>query len=355
MTQKSNTNNRVRELRISAGLTQAELAERAGISRTAVTAIEGKELAPSVVAALSLAKVLGTTVEILFTSESVSQHLTEWAWDTGDSKRLYWQAEVDGRNWLYPAESTPLLTPLPDGRFTGSESVASAFPASARQTLVLAGCDPAAGMLATEYGRATDYRLLALPRSSQEALTLIQEGKVHLAGLHYSTPEAPNQNVETVQDMLGSGFSLIRMASWEEGIVTSSNSRRRSVRGIVTSRLRWVGRETGSGARRCLDQLLEGRPAPRHVARNHRGVAEAVKSGWADAGICVQLTGVEAGLRFFRVQTEYFDLCCKTTFLDDPRLRELIRVLQSSSYRELVSSLPGYSVTGTGEVVTIQE
>ncbi|HQX53841.1 MAG TPA: helix-turn-helix domain-containing protein, partial [Planctomycetaceae bacterium] len=50
--------NRVRERRVERSLTQAQLADRAGISRTAVTAIEGANLVPSVVTALSLAAAL---------------------------------------------------------------------------------------------------------------------------------------------------------------------------------------------------------------------------------------------------------------------------------------------------------
>jgi putative transcriptional regulator len=47
-------------------LTQAELADRAGITRVSVNAIEGGRMVPSVLLALRLASVLGVTVEDLF-------------------------------------------------------------------------------------------------------------------------------------------------------------------------------------------------------------------------------------------------------------------------------------------------
>jgi putative transcriptional regulator len=52
-------------------LTQAELAERAGITRKSVNAIEAGHMVPSIILALKLAKVLGVSVEELFALETV--------------------------------------------------------------------------------------------------------------------------------------------------------------------------------------------------------------------------------------------------------------------------------------------
>lgn len=57
---------RLKEMRTAAGLTQAELAERAGVSRKTVNTVENGVFVPSTVLALSLARALGTTVEDLF-------------------------------------------------------------------------------------------------------------------------------------------------------------------------------------------------------------------------------------------------------------------------------------------------
>jgi putative transcriptional regulator len=51
------------------GLTQAELAERAGVTRKSVNAIEAGHMVPSTLLALKLAKVLGVTMEELFAIE----------------------------------------------------------------------------------------------------------------------------------------------------------------------------------------------------------------------------------------------------------------------------------------------
>ena len=58
--------NSVQEHRHDAGLTQEELAAKAGVTRQTVIAMEKGNYAPSVALALKLAKVLKTTVEDLF-------------------------------------------------------------------------------------------------------------------------------------------------------------------------------------------------------------------------------------------------------------------------------------------------
>ena len=58
--------NRLREAREAAGLTQAELAERIGVSRKTVNTVENGVFIPSTVVALRLASALGCNVEELF-------------------------------------------------------------------------------------------------------------------------------------------------------------------------------------------------------------------------------------------------------------------------------------------------
>jgi putative transcriptional regulator len=52
------------------GLTQAEMAEMAGVTRKSINAIETGNMVPSTILALKLAKALGVTVEELFSLES---------------------------------------------------------------------------------------------------------------------------------------------------------------------------------------------------------------------------------------------------------------------------------------------
>jgi putative transcriptional regulator len=58
--------NRLKDLRVAAGLTQAQLADLAGVSRKTINTVENRVFIPSTVLALRLAQALETTVEALF-------------------------------------------------------------------------------------------------------------------------------------------------------------------------------------------------------------------------------------------------------------------------------------------------
>jgi molybdate-binding protein len=221
---------------------------------------------------------------------------------------------------------------------------------AAENTLVLSCCDPAAGLLAAEYARASGFRLIVLPRGGGEALGLLKRGLIHVAGLHRSTAEHPKRNAETVRLQLGEGFRLVRVAQWQEGLALAADNQTHSPKAVVRSARRWALRESGSAARECLDELCAR--APGRTVLSHAAVAEAVRGGWADAGICVQLAAAEAGLSFLPVRTEALDFCFASAGQHDRRIQALVRLLRSGPYRRLIGELPGYDMRQTGETLT---
>ena len=58
--------NTLREARAARGWTQADLAERVGVTRKTINTVENGVFVPSTVLALKLARALETTVEALF-------------------------------------------------------------------------------------------------------------------------------------------------------------------------------------------------------------------------------------------------------------------------------------------------
>jgi molybdate-binding protein len=117
--------------------------------------------------------------------------------------------------------------------------------------------------------------------------------------------------------------------------------------------LHWVGRQEGSAARLCQDELLGNRRPPRRIARDHRSVAEAIRSGWADAGVCLRLVSDEAGLRFFAVRDETYEWCFSAAAAQERPLQALLQTVRSSSYRRLLDDLPGYDASECGELQTV--
>src|SRR5688572_25401999 len=107
MAKAASTSSRVRDYRTRKCWSQAELAERAGISRAAVSAIEIDRLVPSVAAALALADAFGCTVEDLFGTKPAASGEPTWAWPPAQAAGRYWHARVGGRQVCYPVEANP--------------------------------------------------------------------------------------------------------------------------------------------------------------------------------------------------------------------------------------------------------
>jgi molybdate-binding protein/transcriptional regulator with XRE-family HTH domain len=353
MSQTAGVLNRVKGLRLARGWSQAELARRAGISRAAVSAIEIERLIPSVAAALALAGAFGCRVDALFSLDGSNGAKPHWAWPVKNDPCRYWHAELGGRTLLYPVEATGLGVVGHDGicRHGAIEPFSRSLP---EETLVMASCDPAAALLAAELARETTYRLLVLPRSSSKALHLVGQKLVHVGGVHLARAGQKGGNAAAVRKQLGPGYSLLTVARWQEGLAVAPGLGINSVSGALRKKLRWVGREAGSGARACLDDLLERREKPRREARDHRGVAEAIRCGWADIGVCVRLVSEDAGLEFLSVRDETYELCFASEFADDPRIEALVAAVRSESYRRLLGELPGYDTRNAGEVEAIR-
>jgi molybdate-binding protein/transcriptional regulator with XRE-family HTH domain len=349
MAEEMQLQNLVRERRSSRGWSQEELARRSGLSRAGISAIETARLVPSAAAALALAAALECRVEDLFRLRGAGVPGHQWAWPPPRDRCRYWLAEVWGTERLYPVEPTPLGVLPHDGVMTGNERHPGERHGP-RSTLVMACCDPAVGLLAAELQQTSGIRLLALQRPSRVALALLGQGLVHVAGIHLSRSDEPRGHAAVVRSELGPGYRLLHVADWEEGITLAQGLALSTVRDAVGANLRWVGRESGSGARQCLDELLAGRQGPQRQARDHRGVAEAVRSGWADAGVCLRLASEEAGLDFLGVRRESYDLCFPSRWETDPRLTALVKAVRAPAYRRALGELPGYDSRSAGGV-----
>jgi molybdate-binding protein/DNA-binding XRE family transcriptional regulator len=350
--------NDLRARRGRAGWSQAELGRRAGLSRAEISAIETGRLVPSTAVALALARCLDCSVESLFRLPEREQ--AAWAWTSGPpvASGRFWRAEVGGRGWLYPVEISPLGLLPHDGTF-GDEGVEFHSDDDSSRTLVLASCDPAVGLLHAELARTAGLRLVVLPRSSRAGLELLGQGLVHAAGVHLARSECPGGNIKLAAADLAQGgenaYQLLCVADWEEGIALEPTLGLRSVRAAAAARLRWVRREVGSAARDCLDEVL-GRSSASlergavHEARSHRGVADAIRGNWAQAGVCLRLVSDEANLRFLSVRRERYEICFPEPLAEDPRLAALSNVVRSARYRRLLGELPGYDISHTGEL-----
>ncbi|HUF46805.1 MAG TPA: substrate-binding domain-containing protein [Vicinamibacterales bacterium] len=340
------------QLRRDQGWTQEDLADRSAVSRAEVSAIETGRLMPSVAVALRLAAALGQSVEQIFGPPSLTRTVP-WAWEhavTGDGRT--WKADVDGRTIAFPVELTAAGVLPHDAWFDGQQLHARSGSAP-ESTLVIAGCDPLVGLLVRELAHHHRIRVLPLLRSSAQAIELLRQGLVHVAGLHVTDADGRSTNADVVRARIGPGHRLLHQVRWESGIAVGSDRRERSVAALLRAKVRWVNREEGSAARQTFDTLLASHRRPAgydHVVGDLRAVATTVSSGWAEAGVCVRPAAAAAHVSFIPVHQEAYELCVRDAVMDDRRVSALLTTLRSTTYRQFLADVPGCSSAHTGDV-----
>jgi len=86
----------------------------------------------------------------------------------------------------------------------------------------------------------------------------------------------------------------------------------------------------------------------------HIAVALAVKSGEADAGMCVYSAAKALGLPFVPVAQERYELAFRREHAEDPRLKTLIAAIRSAAFRDILVRLGGYEIAETGQLRTVR-
>ncbi len=367
--------NRVAQTRAERGLTQAELAQRAGITRQSLSAIEAGRSAPSVAVALALAQLLERRTEELFTLDdkpgALEAELSEAPLPPGDAHHRVVVAEVGGR-WvahaLHPDEPLASVTPA-DGLAHRARGGAHAVRVglfadrdSLPSTLLCAGCAPALGLLlARSAGANPGARALWLDRSSSRALELLARGEVHVAGAHLFDEASGEYNVPFVERRFeGEAMKVVALARWEAGLVVPAGNPKRlkGVADLARAGLRVVRREEGSGAQRLLERLaakagLDARSLLRAgpAAASHQEAARAVALGLADAAVAVRDAAQAHGLGFLPLAEERFDLVIPAALLEEPRVGRLLDTLSGRAFRREAEALGGYALREAGTVI----
>ncbi|HEX6989630.1 MAG TPA: substrate-binding domain-containing protein [Bacillota bacterium] len=368
----------LRSARIEAGLSQAELAAQAGISRQAVSAIETGRASPTIEVALRLARALGCPVDSLFRlveDASVTADLVVGAGSPPDAPMRVQVARVGGRVVARAlAGRNAVLSSLPwsNGllRRPGAGGRAPRVdlftePDQLDRTLLLTGCDPAIALLADHFHRRyPSLRLAWQNANSTEALQAVGCGHAHIAGSHLANADGDGFNSAAARRYIGQELLLVAFADWEQGIALAPGNPLgvRNLADLGRGDVRLINREIGSGARLLLDEGLaragvspEGVRGYDRVVHGHLAAAEAVAAGLADAAITVRSAAHCWGLSFVPLAAERYDLVVPAVFAELPPVQALLEVLSSRLLRREVEALGGYDAHAMGEVTRVAD
>lgn len=225
-------------------------------------------------------------------------------------------------------------------------------PQSAAETalLITGSHDPAIDYLADLTGRA-GTSIHATHVGSMGGVIALKKGECHAAPMHLLSPDGSYNTAYLSRYLPDEELVLLGVAGRQQGVV--------SIEGIGLTDLpghRFANRQRGSGTRMLLDHLLEREkidpadiPGYDREYTTHLAVALAVKTGEAEAGICVYSAAHALGLPFVPIGTERYELAMKREVYEaDERVGELCRTVSSPEFRAILESLGGYDTSITG-------
>jgi DNA-binding XRE family transcriptional regulator/molybdate-binding protein len=324
-------NDELRRARVEAGLSQADLARAAGLSRQLVGAVESGRHSPSVAAAIALAEVVGRSVEELFAGAPRVQQPALGTVPEGAPV----VATLVGDTLSYGA--------LPErGAGAASWSRADGIFAEGRVVLfgdvstggfLVSGCDPALGLAAAMGPRTGPRRIIALHGSSDRSLEALEGGRIHAALVHGT--RRPRREGITI-------------ARWEVGIAS------RPGQGVDLGRIAdgsqsIARRERGAAAQKAVDRALanysKSPSITGPVAGGHIDAARRVAFGGVDAAVTMRPAAETFGLDFLALEEHLVELVVDDGWRDHPGAAALIDILSSRAFRERLDPFPGYQLS----------
>ncbi len=196
---------------------------------------------------------------------------------------------------------------------------------------------------------------------SMGGLMAIRRGQTHLAGSHLLDTESGDYNFSYVERYLRDvPLRLVQLARRAQGLLVRPGNPK-SIQGVadlLRSDVVFINRQGGSGTRILLDYQLAklGIEAGRIQGYDqdeftHMAVAVNVLSGRADAGMAIYSAARALHLDFIPVAEERYDLIIPEACWEDFKIQQLLDIIGSASFRQMVEAMGGYDVRETGMIM----
>jgi DNA-binding XRE family transcriptional regulator len=323
----------LRNLREARGLTQVELAHRAGVSRQLVGAVEAGRHLPRVDAALALAAALDVDVARLF----------------GPTRRpvdiLTGEPPPEGaavRSGL--VGDTPVTTAV---GFAGDGwNVADAVIdrgrlchlARLRHGLVVAGCEPGLRLL-EQLLREGGMAAISVGASSVSARAALAAGRTHAAVVH-----GPGESQG------GDDYARFGIARWRVGLAGAPDASSEWWSEALSGQVPVVQREPGAGVQHAFEAALAGHgmtfvAGPRvdgHVA----AVSQTMIAG--TPSVTIEPAAIAAGARFHALEVHTAELLVARDFVAEPAVAAALDTLASSRFQRRLEAVGGYDLGNCG-------
>jgi len=221
--------------------------------------------------------------------------------------------------------------------------------------LVTGSHDPVLDYLA-DLLRPAGVNLISTHVGSMGGILALKKDECHAAPTHLLADDGSYNTAYLQKYVPDTEIDLICVAGRQQGVVSRTGLTFEELPGRA-----FINRQKGSGTRMLLDFGLKQSgidpatiPGYEREVTTHIAVALAVKSGEAEAGLCVFSAAKALGLPFMPVSQERYELAFRHEYVDDPRIRALIAAIRSGEFRAILTRLGGYDTSETGTIRTIR-
>lgn len=197
---------------------------------------------------------------------------------------------------------------------------------------------------------------------SMGGLIAIKRGEAHIAGTHLLDEETGEYNVSFIKKILPEKpVILVNLVYRIQGLIVKKGNPKkiRGLEDLVREDVVFINRQAGSGTRLLLDKWLRELGINSSDVRGyeneeytHMGVAQAVASGKADAGLGILASAKALNLDFIPVAEERYDIVIPKEFLDLSIIRAFLEVIRKDiEFKKAVLNLGGYDIRDMGKIM----
>jgi molybdate transport repressor ModE-like protein len=200
-------------------------------------------------------------------------------------------------------------------------------------------------------------------RNSADAVAALARQECDLAGFHVPLGEFEEAAVAGYSHWLDKHkHCLIHLAVRNQGLMVAPCNPKHIVSLADLSRdgVLFVNRQPGSGTRMLLELMLSRQGlSPTAIDGfetaefTHSAIAAFIASGMADVGFGVQTAAERFGLDFIPLIRERYFFAVPISAMKDPLMQQVISILQSTAFRDIVNQLHGYDANATGEILSL--
>lgn len=331
---------RVRALRLARGLTQAQLAELAGVSRQLVGAVEADRHLPRVDAAVRLASALSTTVEELLAPER--RDVTGVIEDPAEGalvrvgrvgERLVCvQAAGSGEGWA-----------TADGQVRAG--TVQLFDVE-RPAAVVAGCDPIIGLASRLLEATRGPRVVPVATSSATAVEVLAAGRGHAVMVHGPEGRLPAPPVPVRR---------WHIARWQVGLAAPGGLPDSWLEDALAGRIPVAQREIGAGSQAAFERARRHDTDPGRAVEGPRvsGHAQAAWRAATDgiAAVTIEPAARAIGLAFHVLEEHVSQLWVAADTSDNAVLHAFMGELTGERVHRRLAAIGGYDLSGSGTEV----